>query len=57
MTTDQTLVEEHCSICYDSFEAIIAKEEQFIAMDIPIPESQLGVTKLQNCGHYFCRKE
>ncbi|PVG04132.1 hypothetical protein CPB86DRAFT_202596 [Serendipita vermifera] len=51
------LMNESCSICYNTFAAIIAEEEMLLAMDTPISEKQLGVTKLQTCGHYFCRKD
>lgn len=52
-----SLMNEHCSICYNSFAAIIAEEEMLLANDTPVSERDLGVTKLQTCGHYFCRKD
>ncbi|KAG8836122.1 hypothetical protein FRC18_011844 [Serendipita sp. 400] len=49
--------EEQCGICYNTFAAIIAEEEMLLANDTPVSERDLGVTKLQTCGHYFCRKD
>jgi hypothetical protein len=50
--------DERCSICYTPFGALLAEEEMMLAMDTPgASERALGVTRLQRCGHYFCRKE
>ncbi|KAG8801020.1 hypothetical protein FRC16_001465 [Serendipita sp. 398] len=51
------LMKEQCGICYNTFAAIIAEEEMLLANDTPVSERDLGVTKLQTCGHYFCRKD
>ncbi|KIM22935.1 hypothetical protein M408DRAFT_332615 [Serendipita vermifera MAFF 305830] len=52
------LLNERCSICYTPFGALIAEEEMMLAMDTPgASERSLGVTRLQRCGHYFCRKD
>jgi hypothetical protein len=56
-TDSINLLGEHCAICYNTFAAIIAEEEMIQALDTPVSERELGVTKLQKCGHYFCRKE
>ena len=39
--------------------AIVAEEEMALAMDSPAhaPPEELGVTRLDGCGHIFCRKE
>lgn len=47
-----------CPICFTPFLALLSEEETAIAMDSPAhPIEELGVTKLQRCGHVYCRKE
>jgi len=50
-----------CSICMQSFLAILAEEETASAMESPaLFTGELGVTKLNQpwqCGHLFCRRD
>lgn len=48
-----------CPVCITPLLAIVAEEEMALAMDSPAhaPPEELGVTRLDGCGHIFCRKE
>ncbi|GJE97163.1 RING domain-containing protein [Phanerochaete sordida] len=50
--------ESSCPICLNQFHTIATEEEMALAMDSPAtPVQALGVTKLHDCGHIFCRKD
>lgn len=50
--------DDTCAICQETFLAIIATEEMASVMETPgLPEEDMGVVKLPECGHRFCRKE
>lgn len=45
LTTDNVPLDDSCPICLTTFESVFSEE----------PHS--GVTKLDGCGHLFCKKE
>lgn len=50
--------DDTCAICQETFLAIIATEEMASVMETPgLPEEDMGVIKLPECGHRFCRKD
>lgn len=52
------IIDSSCPICLNSLLTIVTEEEMALAMDSPAtPVQSLGVTKLETCGHIFCRKE
>ncbi|KAH7345097.1 hypothetical protein B0J17DRAFT_638322 [Rhizoctonia solani] len=50
--------DDTCAICQETFLAIIATQEMASVMETPgLPEEDMGVVQLPECGHRFCRKD
>lgn len=60
LTADQVTLDDSCPICLVPFSSIIngtAQNDGVLTGVAPKPVKLCGVTKLDGCGHVFCRVE
>jgi hypothetical protein len=59
LTAKDVQLDDSCAICLTGFSSILSEEANLKASsDLDRDTAiQLGITKLEGCGHLFCRKE